>query len=61
MRYTLHEIEQHNQELYDFIISLIVKERRECAEIAKTAGLGEPHSMPPYSVREMIAQAIRSK
>lgn len=34
------------------------KERERCARIALTAGLGEPHSMPPYSVREVIAHRI---
>jgi hypothetical protein len=34
------------------------KERERCARIALTAGLGEPHSMPPYSVRELIAHRI---
>jgi hypothetical protein len=61
MKYTLYDIEQHNKDLYDFIIALLARERQECAEIAQTAGLGEPHSMPPYNVRDMIAHAIRSK
>jgi hypothetical protein len=34
-------------------------ERERCAKIAETVGLGEPHSMPPYSVREYIAKEIR--
>lgn len=34
------------------------KERERCAHIALTAGLGEPHSMPPYNVRELIAHRI---
>lgn len=34
------------------------KERERCARIALTAGLGEPHSMPPYNVRELIAHRI---
>jgi hypothetical protein len=35
--------------------------REECARIAETAGLGEPHSLPPYSVRELIAREIRNR
>ena len=34
------------------------QERERCAQIALTVGLGEPHSLPPYSVRELIAREI---
>jgi hypothetical protein len=40
---------------------LVEIEREECARIAETAGLGEPHSLPPYSVRELIAREIRNR
>lgn len=39
----------------------IATEREACAKIAEVAGLGEPHSLPPYSVRELIAHEIRNR
>lgn len=39
----------------------IATEREACAKIAEVAGLGEPHSLPPYSVRDLIAREIRSR
>lgn len=44
--------------IYSLIATL---EREKCARIAETAGLGEPHSLPPYSVRELIAREIRNQ
>lgn len=39
----------------------IAMEREACAKLAEVAGLGEPHSLPPYSVRELIAHEIRNR
>lgn len=43
-----------------YVTVAVKKERERCARIAETIGLGEPHSMPPYSIREYIAKEIRS-
>lgn len=50
-----------DEELEKIITLACAKEREACARIAETAGLGEPHSLPPYSVRELIAREIRSR
>lgn len=50
-----------DEELEQLIMRVRAEEREACARIAETAGLGEPHSLPPYSVRECIAREIRSR
>jgi hypothetical protein len=59
--YSLYRIRATDYELYKSVIRLIQEEREACARLAETAGLGEPHSIPPYSVRELIAREIRSR
>lgn len=49
------------EELEKLIAHACAEEREACARIAETAGLGEPHSLPPYSVRDLIAREIRSR
>jgi hypothetical protein len=59
--YTLFQIKQSDFDMYLFIMKLIQEEREACAKLAETVGLGEPHTLPPYSVRDMIAREIRSR
>lgn len=47
--------------LNDLVLKAMALEREACAKIAEVAGLGEPHSLPPYSVRALIAREIRSR
>ena len=47
--------------LNDLVMTAIATEREACAKIAEVAGLGEPHSLPPYSVRDFIAREIRNR
>ena len=68
---TLTEHQEKLNELREFalntcvptvhVIDLLEQERELCAQLAETVGLGEPHTMPPYSVRDLIAQAIRNR
>jgi hypothetical protein len=59
--YSLYKLRSEDFELYRFVIELIQDEREACARLAETVGLGEPHTMPPYSVRDAIAREIRSR
>lgn len=53
---------QHLRSIIDAEVKRAVEEERECcAKLAEVTGLGEPHSMPPYSVREYIAHEIRNR
>jgi hypothetical protein len=49
------------EELDKAVKEAVLKERKACALLAFTAGLGEPKTIPPYSVREVIAHAILSR
>jgi hypothetical protein len=51
------EVEMSIKELNGFA-NLVID---YCAEVAKTAGLGEPHTLPPYNVREKITQEILAR
>jgi hypothetical protein len=50
-----------DEELRQLIMKERAEEREACARLAETAGLGEPHTLPPYSVRDYIAREIRSR
>jgi hypothetical protein len=59
--YTLAKVRRENYDLYLFIMELLQQERDACATLAEGSGLGEPYTLPPYSVRETIARAIRNR
>jgi len=50
-----------DEQVKELLSLCLQKEREACAKIAETVGLGEPHSMPPYSVRDLIAHEIRKR
>jgi site-specific recombinase XerC len=50
-----------SKDIKELVILATAREREACAQIAETAGLGEPHSLPPYSVRKLIAREIRNR